>query len=102
MSRPMLISGTDPVYTKAALAAGVAGLIIARCVITATGVTTSCKIIKSLPLMDQAVLTALHSRRYTPVVHQGKFVAVHYVFSVRLVLPAQPPPSPPRTPGASP
>ena len=33
------------------------------------------------------VLDALYSRRYTPVMWEGKPVAVNYVFNIRLVMP---------------
>lgn len=99
MSRPSMISGRDPMYTKEALANRVEGLIIARCVITSEGSVTHCRIIKSLPHMNAEVLAALQSRRYTPVLFRGRPVAVDYVFNIRLALP-KPPPTPPSSSGA--
>lgn len=87
MTRPVQLEGRDPQYTREALEARVEGKIIAKCVINTAGRLESCRIIKSLPMMDQAVLAALASKRYTPVMYQGRPVAVQYIFEFRLVLP---------------
>lgn len=87
MTRPSKIAGADPVHTREALLARVEGLIIAKCVITTSGTLQNCRIIKGLPHMDQAVLSALAGRRYTPVMFEGRAVSVDYVFNIRLVLP---------------
>jgi protein TonB len=89
MTRPTKISGGDPVYTREALVARVEGLIIVKCVITVSGALQNCQIIKGLPHMDQVTLAAISARRYTPVMLQGHPVAVDYVFTIRLVLPAE-------------
>lgn len=87
MNRPMLLSGHDPVYTPEARDARVEGTMVARCTITTTGSVTGCRLLKSLPHMDKSVLDALYSRRYTPVIWEGKPVAVSYTFNIRVVLP---------------
>jgi protein TonB len=87
MSRPSLLSQTAPIYTREAKAAGVGGLMLVKCVITVTGSLTGCHIIKGLQFMDQAVLTALSSWKYTPITYQGHAVSVEYVIPVRLVAP---------------
>jgi protein TonB len=85
MTRPTLISKIDPQYTREARDADVEGLILTKCVITTTGTLKSCRIVKGIPLMDQAVLTALSQWRYSPVLYQGKPAAVEYLIPVRLV-----------------
>lgn len=87
MTRPVQLEGRDPQYTREALEARVEGKIIAKCVINTVGRLEGCRIIKSLPMMDQAVLAALATRRYTPVMYQGRPVAVQYIFEIRLMLP---------------
>jgi len=89
MNRPSIVSGADPIYTKEALAARVEGLMIVRCTITVTGSITNCRAIKSLPHMEQQVISALQARKYTPVQFQGRAVAVDYVFNIKLVLPSR-------------
>ncbi len=87
MTRPELLSRVDPVYTREARDARVAGLILTKCVITTQGRLKACRIVKGIPLMNQAVLAALTQFRYSPVRYQGKPAAVEYVIPIRLVLP---------------
>jgi serine/threonine-protein kinase len=87
MSRPVPLSPPAPVYTREARAARVQGTVIAKCVITASGSLTGCRIIKGLPHMNEAVLAALQASRYRPVTFQGRPVAVDYVFSIKIVPP---------------
>ncbi|WP_426751065.1 energy transducer TonB [Myxococcus sp. Y35] len=87
MTPPRLLGSPGIDYTHQALAARVEGTMIARCVITVRGDVTGCRIIKGLPHMNEAVLDALHSRRYAPVEFQGRPVSVSYVFTIRLKLP---------------
>jgi protein TonB len=85
MQRPTLISKVDPVYTREARNQNVQGLILTKCVIGITGALSRCRIVKGLPTMDQAVLSALSQWRYSPVLYQGKPTAVEYLIPVRLV-----------------
>lgn len=85
MQRPTLISKVDPIYTREARNQNVQGLILTKCVIGTSGALSRCRIVKGLPTMDQAVLTALSQWRYSPVLYQGKPTAVEYLIPVRLV-----------------
>lgn len=85
MTRPERIEGRDPQYTREALAAHVGGMTIVRCVITVEGRIENCRMIKPLPYMEKAVLDAVSTWRYKPVLFQGKPVSVEYVFNIRLV-----------------
>ncbi len=87
MTRPEQTEGRDPVYTREALEAHVEGLMLVKCVVTVEGRLENCRIIKSLPHMDQAVLEALATKRFKPLTYQGRPVAVDYVFPIRLVIP---------------
>jgi periplasmic protein TonB len=87
MTPPQLISGASLQYTREALAVGVSGLLIARCVITRDGNVENCRIIKGQPYMNEAVLSALETRRYTPVTYEGKPISVIYNFHIKLDLP---------------
>jgi len=88
MTRPVLLQSGRPItYTREAIAARVEGVSIVRCVITAEGVVERCKVLKSLPFMDEPVLEHLQSQQFQPVSYQGKPVSVGYNFSVRLTLP---------------
>lgn len=87
MSLPRLITGPEPVYPRAAREARVEGTLLAKCVITTEGTLRSCRIIKSLPFLDEPVREALAQRRYAPVMFQGHPVNVEYVISLRFELP---------------
>ena len=84
MERPRKISGRDPEYSREAMAAQVEGLMIVRCVIELDGTLQDCKVIKTLPYMEAAVLEALATHKYTPVMFQGKPQRVNYTFNIKL------------------
>ena len=86
MNRPQLVGGPEPVFPREAREARVEGTLLAKCVITTEGALTGCRIIKSLPFLDQPVLAALAQRRYTPVSFQGRPVAVEYVIPFKFKL----------------
>jgi TonB family protein len=87
MTRPALLSGGELAYPREAMVAGVTGTIIAKCTITAEGALRSCRIIKGLPFLDKAALDMLATRRYSPVMYQGKAVPVEYVFNLKIAPP---------------
>ncbi|WP_257459140.1 energy transducer TonB [Archangium lipolyticum] len=87
MTPPEMLSGAAVRYTPEALAARVSGRVIARCTITREGAVEHCRILVGRPFMDEAVIEALESRRYRPVLYQGKPISVSYTFSVKLQLP---------------
>ena len=87
MERPKKLSGRDPEFSREALAAKVEGLMIVRCVIELDGRLDDCKVIKSLPFMEDAVLSALATHRYSPVMFQGRPQRVNYTFNIKLVAP---------------
>jgi protein TonB len=87
MTAPQLLTGTPLQYTREALEARVEGLLIARCVITREGEVEDCRVIKGLPHMSDTVVSALETRRYSPVKYQGRPISVIYNFHVKLDLP---------------
>jgi hypothetical protein len=89
MTRPVLLERGKPVnYTPQALEARIEGTMIVRCIITVDGRVERCVVLKTLPFLEQAVLDSLYTSRYTPVMYQGKPVAVGYTFSMKLVPPS--------------
>jgi protein TonB len=87
MTAPKLISGQAPVYTRQALEAHVEGTMIVQCIINTAGTVGGCRVLQSVPFMEEAVLSALRTRRYSPVTKNGKPIDVAYVFRVHLVMP---------------
>jgi len=87
MSRPEQLQGKEIAYTREALAARVQGTMLVKCTITTVGRVENCRVLKPLPHMEQAVLEALQSRLYKPILYKGQPVAVDYVFNLKLALP---------------
>jgi TonB family protein len=87
MTRPVQISGDAPVYSREAIASGAQGTMIIRCVITHEGKVERCRVLKTVAILEDAVVKALLSRRYEPARYQGKAVSVEYVFTLQLVPP---------------
>jgi TonB family protein len=83
LTPPNAIEGAKPEYTQAARDHRVEGLVLVRCVLPVDGHPRNCKILKSLPDLDEAVLAALAVSRYQPVTYLGRPVEVSYVFSFR-------------------
>ena len=87
MSKPRLLSGSWPTYTREALEARVQGLLIAQCRITAKGETKDCCISKPLPFLEWAVLRQLSRLHFEPATYEGEPIDVEYVFHLRFSLP---------------
>jgi TonB family protein len=87
LTAPVLISGPSPEYTPMALERRVEGTMAVRCVITVAGTVHGCRVIKSLPFMDRAAITALERRKYKPAERAGKPVDVYYTFTITFTLP---------------
>ncbi len=86
MTQPIRTSGVDPAYPMRARMRGITGTVVMRCVVTATGLAKNCMILKSPAYLDEAVLTAAQSWRFTPIVWQGRPVSVNYVFKYKFQL----------------
>ncbi len=87
MTPPKQLSGPDPAYTPQALEREVEGTMLVKCIVTEQGMVHGCRILKSLPFMDAAVIQALERRRYTPALIDGRPVEVEYLFRLQLKLP---------------
>jgi len=74
-------------FSRKALEARVEGLALVRCTITAQGNVENCRFIQSLPYMEEAILSALYMRKYSPATFQGKPISVDYNIPIRLKLP---------------
>jgi protein TonB len=87
MSQPEKLGGPDPQYTAKALEREVQGTMIVRCVVTVEGRVFGCRVLKSLPFMDRAVVEALERRRYKPATLGGLPIEVNYNFKITMRLP---------------
>jgi TonB family protein len=89
MTAPVLISGPPPEYPQKAIERGVEGTMTIRCVVTVAGAVHGCRVIKSLPFMDRAVIDALERRKYKPALQAGAPVDIYYTFQIKLTLPSE-------------
>ena len=87
MAAPVLVSAPPLEYTQRALEREIEGVMVVECVVTTEGVVHACRVLKSLPFMDRAVVENLELRRYKPATLAGKPLDVQYTFTVRLRLP---------------
>lgn len=84
MTHPRKLSGPDPRYTVEALANRVQGTMLLTCRVTLEGCVTDCRVLQSLPHMDDAVVDALRRRRYAPATLDGKPLEVEYTFKITM------------------
>lgn len=87
MTAPKFQQGPSIEYSAEGLQQRVEGLMIVRCVVTVEGRVYGCRVIKSLPYMDEAVVSVLEARRYSPATRNGVPLEVNYTFRIRLRLP---------------
>ena len=69
---PKLVKQVDPVYPAVARKAKVEGAVIAEATTDTYGRVASIKILRSIPLLDQAAIDALKQWVYEPVIIDGK------------------------------
>lgn len=86
MTHPRFVSGPSPQYTQKALDREVEGTIEVRCIVTMQGRVRDCRVVRSLPFMDRAVVDALERRIYEPATLDGRPIDVYYRFKIPLRL----------------
>jgi protein TonB len=77
----------DAVEPYALLSARVQGVVIIEVVVNESGNVTQPKILRSIPLLDQAALDAVREWQFTPSMLNGKLVPVVMTTTVNFVLP---------------
>ena len=87
MAKPAMLSGQPIRYTDQAIEHEVEGTIVVKCVLAVDGAVSDCRVLRGLPFMDRAVVGALQSRRYRPMLFHGQPVDVDYTFNIKLSLP---------------
>jgi TonB family protein len=76
IAMPAKIKDVRPVYPPDARAAGVQGVVILEAVIDEMGAVSSARVLRSIPLLDQAALDALRQWQFTPTLVNGVPVSV--------------------------
>lgn len=89
---PQMTYRVNPVYPPAAEAARVQGVVILEAVIGTDGRVTDARILRSIPLLDQAALDAVRQWQYTPTLLNGVAVPIIMTVTVQFTLSSPPPP----------
>jgi protein TonB len=74
------------VYPAEAKAAKVAGMVIIETVVDENGDVADARIIRSVPMLDQAALDAVRQWKYAPTLLNGKPVAVVMTVNVTFAM----------------
>lgn len=77
---------TRPIYPEIARAARVEGTVVMEAVLDPAGQVTQIRVIRSIPLLDQAAIDAVRQWRYTPSVYNGRPVSVLMTITIRFTL----------------
>ena len=83
---PKLVHDVPPVYPEAARKAGVQGVVILQATADTYGHVSEVKVLRSVPLLDQAAIDALKQWVYEPMVIDGKPQPVTFTVTVQFRL----------------
>jgi TonB family protein len=83
---PKLIKSVDPVYPEAARKAQVEGVVILEARADIYGRVESVKILRSIPLLDQAAIDSVKQWVYEPMIIEGKPRGIVFTVTVRFTL----------------
>ena len=83
---PKRIAGSSPEYPLIARNARVQGVVILEAVINERGEVGRIKVLRSVPLLDNAAITAVQQWRYTPTLLNGVPVSVLMTITVNFTL----------------
>jgi protein TonB len=83
---PQKLKGVPPVYPDAARNAAVEGVVILECVISPQGRVAEVKVLRGIPLLEQAAVDAVKQWVYTPTLMDGVPVPVLLTVTVRFSL----------------
>ena len=83
---PRRLSYADPVYPAIAISARIDGMVILEATIDETGVVRDVKVLRSIPMLDQAAMDAVKKWRYTPTLLNGAAVPILLTVTVTFSL----------------
>jgi protein TonB len=86
MQPPRKIVHVDPVYPRVAQQARIEGTVILETVIDVNGHVTSVRVLRSIPLLDQAAIEAVRGWTFTPTLLNGVPVPIALTVTVRFAL----------------
>jgi TonB family protein len=83
---PMRRYGVAPVYPADAQAARIQGIVIVEATIDVSGAVSEVRVLRSVPMLDQAALDAVRQWKYDPTVVDGQAVPVIMTVTVNFSL----------------
>ena len=83
---PVRLRDVAPVYPEIARTARVQGIVIVEAVISTTGNVIEARVLRSMPLLDQAAIDAVRQWKYTPSLLNGVPVPVVMTVTVTFML----------------
>jgi len=83
---PRKIVDVHPVYPDVARIAHIEGTVVLEAVVDTSGRVTQLRVLRSVPLLDQAAFDAVRQWRYTPSTYGGRPVSVLMTVTVRFTL----------------
>jgi periplasmic protein TonB len=83
---PARLSYADPIYPQIAIAAKIEGMVILEATIDESGVVRDVKVLRSIPMLDQAAMDAVKRWRYTPTRLNGVAVPILLTVTVTFSL----------------
>ena len=83
ISPPIKMNDVKPVYPEIARNAGVTGVVIIEATVGADGKVIDAKVLRSVPLLDQAALDAVRQWEYSPTLLNGVPVPVVMTVTIR-------------------
>jgi periplasmic protein TonB len=86
MQPPRKVVHVDPIYPPIAQSARIEGTVILETVIGIDGRVTSVRVLRSIPLLDQAAMDAVRRWSFTPTLLNGTPVPVAMTVTVRFAL----------------
>jgi TonB family protein len=87
MTRPVKLSGLNPVYPEAARSARIDGIVVLECVIGKDGSVSDVKMLRGLPLgLTESAIAAVKTWNFDPATLHGRPVEVLYILTVRFSL----------------
>jgi periplasmic protein TonB len=86
MQPPRKTVNVPPRYPANAQAARIEGLVVLDAVIDAAGRVNDVRVIRSIPLLDQAAIDAVRQWRFTPTLLNGEAVPILMTVTVRFTL----------------
>jgi protein TonB len=95
---PKKIKDVKPVYPAIAQSARVQGIVIIETTISETGKVVDARVLRSIPLLDEAAIAAVMQWEFTPTLLNGEPTAIIMSVTVNFTLDAPPPPPPPPPP----